>query len=989
MHPRTRTVIATLALATLLLAPAARATYQVELPAGWSLVSIPEHQPETDPTAVTASIAANLLSVWSWEDGVWRFYDPARPQLSDLRIMDAGRAYWVELAAPDTLVGHGWPASGSIQLEAGWNLVGLNDSAPRDVDGLLASTGSCVESIWGWDGATWHTWQRALRQLSDLTTLEPGHGYWVEASGPCDLSVSGTAAPELVSLGDVELAALLAVAECELVFDGSPGQLAGLAAGDIVAGGPTALAPGGFLRRVAATGLVGTELHVQTELATVGEAAPEMRSGATAMLEVAGLGLAEGQGTRLARPEEVPERVRRDLPGAITLVIDSEFQDVAPGVNVYLTGTYSFQPQFTVYALTSGGETQRFVAAFSGRAVSDVAATASVGADILNWQTTLGPDIPFQPIPIVVSGVPIGWVTPHVRVCVGIDGRLESTLASETEADVTATAGVMWQSASGWEAIHELEVDHTSAYPNPGVGGSLRLWAGPQVEFQLYDIAGPFAAMRAFTELTVDTQPPPVEVYLGAALTVGATTSYWLDAMGIHRDCEPVSFDVKLRVYPGDLGHIIGQTVDGDGNPLGGVEVGAIGNSGSWATTSETDGSFDLEVAASTFERVELSKLGYVPTVLWAVSVSSGEYRDLGPVRLVADGTVCAIAGTITDSTSGAPVGGLIVLARRGVDAVRGGVMAVATTEPTGAYQLLGLEPGVFTLEVLGGGYYSAHFTASCTGGSVSPANDHAVDPITLGSNEVTFTLPGGVPLVMVRIPAGTFWMGSPWTERSREVFEWLHQVTLSGDYYLGKYEVTQAQWEAVMGTPMSLDCGTYGVGPGYPVYCVSWTEITSAGGFLDRLNAHLGASEFRLPTEAEWERAARAGNQHRFSHGDVLECGDYCGACPAHDLHMWWCNYDGIRTTAAAIVGSRPPNDFGLFDMSGNVYEWSQDWFDSDLGTAPVVDPTGPTHGQWRSLRGGGWAVWVMACRSAAREADEPDARNYKLGFRVARTAE
>ena len=139
-------------------------------------------------------------------------------------------------------------------------------------------------------------------------------------------------------------------------------------------------------------------------------------------------------------------------------------------------------------------------------------------------------------------------------------------------------------------------------------------------------------------------------------------------------------------------------------------------------------------------------------------------------------------------------------------------------------------------------------------------------------AEEVTVTLPGGVPLVLVKVPAGTFQMGSPAGERG-DVFgnETHHQVTLTQDYYLGKTEITQAQWEAVMGTPMRTECGNLSVGDDFPVYCVTWNRIAGPGGFIEKLNAHLETDAFRLPTEAEWERAARADTTTRYSHGDAL----------------------------------------------------------------------------------------------------------------------
>jgi formylglycine-generating enzyme required for sulfatase activity len=292
---------------------------------------------------------------------------------------------------------------------------------------------------------------------------------------------------------------------------------------------------------------------------------------------------------------------------------------------------------------------------------------------------------------------------------------------------------------------------------------------------------------------------------------------------------------------------------------------------------------------------------------------------------------------------------------------------------------------GVVSPAVFGDGFES--------GGTTGWSKAVGVDPAGCTPGAVlTITLPGGVPLVMVCISAGTFMMGSPVDERGRSDEEDLHQVTLTQGYWMGKYEVTQGQWQAVMGTLPNFTCSgpTYGVGPAYPVYCVSWTMVAGPGGFVEALNAFLASAGqptgFRLPSEAEWERAARAGTQARFSHGDVLECGDGCEACGVHSQYMWWCG-DMPNGWTSQPVGSRQPNGYGLYDMHGNEWEWVQDWWQQHLGTSPVTNPPGPATGSYRVLRGGGWGSTAQYCRSAVRSANYPGNTGNNLGFRLARS--
>lgn len=237
-------------------------------------------------------------------------------------------------------------------------------------------------------------------------------------------------------------------------------------------------------------------------------------------------------------------------------------------------------------------------------------------------------------------------------------------------------------------------------------------------------------------------------------------------------------------------------------------------------------------------------------------------------------------------------------------------------------------------------------------------------------------------------IPPGTFMMGSPEDERGRNDDEDRHQVTLTEGYFLAETEVTQGQWEAV-GLPMPSTCGNHGIGPNYPVYCVPWNHLGGGGGFVHRLNLHLvitgqpGAGLFRLPTEAQWERAARGGTQTEFSFAVPENWDLFCGSFPEASPFMVWCGNDNNQVE---LVGSKQANQYGLHDMHGNLWEWVQDVYTDHLGHGPVTDPTGPETGFQRVLRGGLWDNHAMTCRSANRHAREAHLGSYSTGFRLAR---
>lgn len=225
--------------------------------------------------------------------------------------------------------------------------------------------------------------------------------------------------------------------------------------------------------------------------------------------------------------------------------------------------------------------------------------------------------------------------------------------------------------------------------------------------------------------------------------------------------------------------------------------------------------------------------------------------------------------------------------------------------------------------------------------------------------------------------------MGSPDKEVGRYDNEGpQHSVTISG-FYMGKYEVTQAQWRAVASLPIvntSLSSNiSYFKGDNLPVERVTWEEAIE---FCDRLSRATGKT-YRLPTEAEWEYACRAGTTTAFAFGDSLssEQANFDGNYPYNASKGKYLQ----RTTS---VGSYQPNAWGLYDMHGNVWEWCQDWYsESYYAQSPSRAPTGPSTGSYRIFRGGSWNLSASSCRSAIRFRSTPSYRFLSLGFRLVRT--
>jgi len=240
-----------------------------------------------------------------------------------------------------------------------------------------------------------------------------------------------------------------------------------------------------------------------------------------------------------------------------------------------------------------------------------------------------------------------------------------------------------------------------------------------------------------------------------------------------------------------------------------------------------------------------------------------------------------------------------------------------------------------------------------------------------------------GIGMVFRYIPAGTFWMGSPASEAGREDDEQRHKVRITRGYWMGETEVTQGQWKAVMASnPSSFS----GCGEDCPVESVSWFEAVKFANALSNRAGYeacygisgesvtfkgLGCRGYRLPTESEWEYAARSGAETLYAGGDDLD-------------PVGW--YDGNSGGRTHRVGQKRANAWGLYDMSGNVWEWVWDRYEK-YPRGMVSDPTGPSSGSYRVKRGGDWYYYSQYCRSAYRGNYGPSSRDSNVGFRLARS--
>jgi formylglycine-generating enzyme required for sulfatase activity len=267
-------------------------------------------------------------------------------------------------------------------------------------------------------------------------------------------------------------------------------------------------------------------------------------------------------------------------------------------------------------------------------------------------------------------------------------------------------------------------------------------------------------------------------------------------------------------------------------------------------------------------------------------------------------------------------------------------------------------------------------------------------DLLNAGVRPVVPVVENSIGMRFALIPPGSFLMGSPEVEEGRSSDEGpQHEVEISRPFYLGVHPVTQAQWQMVMGNNPSWFCAAGGGKrkvkgmntDDFPVERVSWEDVTAFLKKLAALKKEVEAGrEYRLPTEAEWEYSCRGGA---------------CSSTPFHcgiSLSSTQVNFNGDYPYGGADkgpylgrtskVGSFRPNAFALFDMHGNDYEWCSDWFAEDyFKVSPPRDPSGPSNGSYRVVRGGSWNSSGQVCRAGCRSGSAPSDRGSYLGFRVA----
>jgi formylglycine-generating enzyme required for sulfatase activity len=378
-------------------------------------------------------------------------------------------------------------------------------------------------------------------------------------------------------------------------------------------------------------------------------------------------------------------------------------------------------------------------------------------------------------------------------------------------------------------------------------------------------------------------------------------------------------------------------------------------SSQTWCTVTKTAAGFTLSATANASATapapatITVTAAGATSIVINATQAAAGATLSVSPqqtaIAFAADGTTADNAAFTVSTNTGA------------WDAVSSQTWCTVTKTAAG-----------FTVSAAANTAFTAPApaTVTVTAGEATPI---VINVTQAAATDFTETGVSGVSFEMVAVAGGTFTMGAADDDPDAYSDEKpAHAVTLS-DFYIGRVEVTQALWLAVIGSwPGTAPSSTYGLGDSYPAYNVSWDDVQT---FISALNARTGKT-YRLPTEAEWEYAARGGAQS----GGY----SYSGSNTIDDV-AWYSGNSGNRSHE---VGGKDANELGIYDMSGNVWEWCSDWYGAYTADAQT-DPAGPVTGFDRVIRGGGWVNFAGDCRVSLRSGVTLGVRSAGLGFRLA----
>jgi len=745
--------------------------------------------------------------------------------------------------------------------------------------------------------------------------------------------------------------------------------------GSVIVSGITAEAPNGLLRKVLNKQINGDQVILTTENARLEDAFDQLELNITQSLKTTDI----KSSNRMSKGVTFHSDAKN--PYVFNYDIDEEFE-LGNNVTMYVTGNlnltlgYDFQTQITLLQGLKYLKFEGYVTS-NGNLEMETTGNFNYEDEIELYQHNFAPitfvvPTPIGPFPIIL--------VPKVVVILNIDAYGTATVTASVTTSANASAGVIYNKPD-WSTINNKTVNFNYTPPDLSASMNAVAGAGPRFEVNLYGIAGPFARAKGYLELDANVNSTP-----------------WWTLRGRFTVDAGVEFEV--------LGYVANYTVPNIIN-YSTLIAQAPQNQGQTPTFNPAAGTYSpgqtvTITCATSGATIYYTTNGNEPTT------SSTVYS--APLTLQTGTTTVKAKAFKTDMTASQTASATYTISSSKV--------ATPTFNPAGGpctspinVTIACATAGASIFYTTGSGDPTTPYTGAITISTTTTIKAKATKSGMQDSDIATATYTFGVtPSQFVYVPGGTFTMGD--TRGAGYSYELpTHSVTLNS-FYISKYEVTQAEYSQYM-QPGNSWTSTYGLGDNYPAYYISWyailkycnlrsiaegkTPVYSISGFTNPANwgtvptssnatwdaviCNWSANGYRLPTEAEWEYAARGGQNipdYLYSGSDDINA-------------VAW--YSGNNTPSGSKpVGGKAANGLGLYDMSGNVWEWCWDWFSSSYySVSPVNNPTGPTSGTYHSLRGGDWNDNTY-CRVSNRNSYyypySGGAYNgsYDVGFRIVR---
>lgn len=705
----------------------------ITLNTGWNLISLPEQMLCDDITVITECIATDCKAVWTIEEGEWLAYFPGHHELSDLTSMKAGKAYWIEMNAEAVLYIDGPDAASCVSLTPGWNFIGCNAAAPREIADIFDEYSQSIISIWSYVDGEWKAYLPQTPGLSDFSELQPGKGYWVNVSEEALANFGYTLNNQTLVLSETTLDEIQEVTHNEVFFHVSSAP--DYVVGDIIVAPSGHTAPNGLLRRITGVSTQGDQVVYETEEASLTDVIQEgviSFSHEVTTDDVNRQTSHFSPGVRMMSRREL-EPIKRD--DYIGFIIDHEISSDVGTIQTH--GEVFIKNELVFNLKLSEGAISYFMVGLEADEYSEISVHALSGEALSDeWSYELAR------LDLFTHVYWIGWLP----VLVGADLTFTLHASGEIVAEATTVlhqesaflAGLEYEPSNGFSPVRSfnnsffLEGDaHISSSAKAGIEAGLEVF--------IYELGGPYMSIMGYGEFLAEADMETLDwgIYAGLDLNLGVALN---PAFEDDFEWDPMTIPVcRFKIFPEDMARLSGY-VNGSDGALQGVMVSAFKDSQQVAQPVYTDASgfYTLELPPGSGYSLTYVKSGHNDETMRTITADPADENYLPTVFLSVSGLRGSCSGNIHDAVNGEPIANAKLTFRMGYTedgTSPGGIAAIISTDANGHYNLQDMQPGYYTAEINANGYIKGTLVVLCRGGENAPQQNTALSPIFSDNN--------------------------------------------------------------------------------------------------------------------------------------------------------------------------------------------------------------------------------------------------------------